>query len=517
MTVSNEIFRISYAGNGSIVNFTFTGPSGFHIFSDTELIVSVMTEDVETVLALDSDYSVHGAGTSNGYITLSNGSLCPSGSTLYIERFVSAVQTTDYTEGERFPAAAHENALDKLTMLIIQLKASLDRAILLKKLTTTSGVTFPEPSSGKLLRWNVAADDLENVDIASIGAVALTDLGQSIIEQSTVGDILDLMGASAFGQERLADEDEDETLTALGVTEFIKTLLVAEDAIAAKSVLSVTSGLSYKGGIDCSANPNYPAADAGHMYKCTVEGKIGGASGTEVTVGADIICKTDSTPSGTEAEVGSDWDVVVPDLGGVVIGPVSATDGDFCQFDGVTGALIKGGLKAGTGANNIVQLDGDGKLPAVNGSLLTNLPEQELELTANSIEGQHFLNVTVGSDITLGKATTQRSTTSTSYVKLKEFAPLQRNGNVSISFNLFPALNGLTVRARVYVNGAFVGGTLSANSSFGTTVSADYDGLTAGDVVAIYGLTTNGAYSCRIKDAYITANDPYVAREATGY
>lgn len=33
--------------------------------------------------------------------------------------------------------------------------------------------------------------------------------------------------------------------------------------------------LLYKGGIDCSANPNYPAADAGFFYKITVAGKIG--------------------------------------------------------------------------------------------------------------------------------------------------------------------------------------------------------------------------------------------------
>lgn len=514
MTVLNEISRISYSGDGSTVNFTFTGPSGFHIFSDTELIVSVFTGDVEAVLELDSDYSVHGAGTSNGYITLSNGSLCPSGSTLYIERFVSAVQNTDYTEGERFPAAAHEKALDKLTMLIIQLKSSLDRAILLKKLTTTSGVTFPEPSSGKLLRWNEAADDLENVDIASIGAVALTDLGQSIIEQSTVGDVLDLMGASAFGQERLADENEDETLTALGITDFIKTLLVAEDAIAAKSVLSVTSGLSYKGGIDCSANPNYPAADAGHLYKCTAEGKIGGASGTEVTVGADIICKTDSTPSGTEAEVGSNWDVVVPDLGGVVIGPESATDGDFCQFDGVTGVLIKGGLKAGTDANNIVQLTAAAKLPAVDGSLLTNLPEQEFELTANSVEGHHFLNVTPGDEIVLGRAPTLRSTKSTSYVKLKEFAPLDRAGNITVSFEMSPSVTGFTVYGRVYVDGSAAGSVMSTKS--GGTFS-DNINVQVGAVIQVYGRTGNSDVNCRIQNALITANDPYVAREATGY
>ena len=41
-------------------------------------------------------------------------------------------------------------------------------------------------------------------------------------------------------------------------------------------------------------------------------------------------------------------------------------------------------LNVGTGANNVVQLDGTGKLPAVNGSQLTNLPVEIPSQTGNS-------------------------------------------------------------------------------------------------------------------------------------
>jgi len=41
----------------------------------------------------------------------------------------------------------------------------------------------------------------------------------------------------------------------------------------------------YKGVIDCSTNPNYPAADAGHTYFVSVAGKIGGAAGIVVAAG----------------------------------------------------------------------------------------------------------------------------------------------------------------------------------------------------------------------------------------
>jgi hypothetical protein len=58
---------------------------------------------------------------------------------------------------------------------------------------------------------------------------------------------------------------------------------------------------------------------------------------------------------------------------GDVVGPASATNNAFAQYDGTTGKLIKSGPVAGTAANNLVQLDGAAKLPAVDGSQLTNL------------------------------------------------------------------------------------------------------------------------------------------------
>ena len=66
----------------------------------------------------------------------------------------------------------------------------------------------------------------------------------------------------------------------------------------------------FKGGIDASTNPNYPAADAGHAYKITVAGKIGGASGIDVQIGDTIYCTVDATSAGTQAAVGANWVIV---------------------------------------------------------------------------------------------------------------------------------------------------------------------------------------------------------------
>jgi len=62
----------------------------------------------------------------------------------------------------------------------------------------------------------------------------------------------------------------------------IPTALAVENRISA--VIAAQDVEVLKGGLDCSTNPNYPAADAGWVYRVTVAGKIGGASGPDVQV-----------------------------------------------------------------------------------------------------------------------------------------------------------------------------------------------------------------------------------------
>jgi hypothetical protein len=102
----------------------------------------------------------------------------------------------------------------------------------------------------------------------------------------------------------------------------------------------------FKGGIDCSANPNYPAADAGHVYRVTVAGKIGGASGINVEVNDRLECITDSTAAGTQAAVGANWFISQVNIDGAVTGPASATSGNVATYNGTSGKIIQDGGKA---------------------------------------------------------------------------------------------------------------------------------------------------------------------------
>lgn len=106
-------------------------------------------------------------------------------------------------------------------------------------------------------------------------------------------------------------------------------------------IVAAADAMVFKGVIDCSANPNYPAADRGWTYKVSVAGKIGGASGVNVEVGDTMYCLTDGTASGNQATVGSAWQIVQANLDGAVVGPASSVDGDIALFNGTGGKTIK--------------------------------------------------------------------------------------------------------------------------------------------------------------------------------
>jgi hypothetical protein len=113
------------------------------------------------------------------------------------------------------------------------------------------------------------------------------------------------------------------------------------DRAYADSLFDQLNGTDYQGTIDCSANPNYPAADADHAYRVSGAGKIGGASGIDVEIGDVAICLANGTPSGDQATVGANWTIVQNNLNGVVVGPDSSTDDRIVLFSGTTGRLVK--------------------------------------------------------------------------------------------------------------------------------------------------------------------------------
>lgn len=97
--------------------------------------------------------------------------------------------------------------------------------------------------------------------------------------------------------------------------------LATEKAVKtyADSLVAANDAMIFKGVIDCSANPNYPAADRGHTYRVSVAGKIGGGAGVNVEAGDILLCLTDATAAGNQATVGANWSIIQANLDGAVI------------------------------------------------------------------------------------------------------------------------------------------------------------------------------------------------------
>lgn len=136
-----------------------------------------------------------------------------------------------------------------------------------------------------------------------------------------------------------------DTATDLGGGSPVNTKLSTQLAVKTyvDALISNANALVYKGVIDCSSNPDYPAADAGWLYIVSLSGKIGGASGIAVEAGDMAICKVDGSPSGNEATVGANWNIIQKNIDGYVIGISSSTDGGMVVFDGASGRAIKAG------------------------------------------------------------------------------------------------------------------------------------------------------------------------------
>lgn len=147
MALQNDTSRVQYNGNNSTTN-SYAIPFLFFENSHIRCVVT-NSSGVDTELTLGSGFTVNGAGNTNGG-SLKTVSAVPTSSKVTIFRNVPATQTTSYQEGGPFPAASHERALDKLTMLAQQTKRLADRALKVPE-TQSNPNDLPNAGSGQKL------------------------------------------------------------------------------------------------------------------------------------------------------------------------------------------------------------------------------------------------------------------------------------------------------------------------------------------------------------------------------
>lgn len=177
-------------------------------------------------------------------------------------------------------------------------------------------------------------------------------------------------------------------------------------------IVASQDAMVFKGVIDCSSNPNYPAADRGWTYRASVAGKIGGASGVVVQVGDIILCLTDATASGNHATVGSNWSVIQTNIDGalttsdigVVVQGYSAT---LAVWSGVTpGTGVAAALAINVGsAGAFVVFNGAGGTPSsLTLTNATGLPIAGLVSSTSAALGVGSLEIGHATDTTLARS-----------------------------------------------------------------------------------------------------------------
>jgi hypothetical protein len=173
MTVGVTSSRVQYVGDGSQVEYAFL----FRIFENDNLKVYI-----DNVLqTLDTDYTVVNNGDETGG-TVTFDTAPANASIIAIERILEMQQVLDLIAYDRFPAESVEEALDRLTYLIQQNDAAMERALQVgQDAPDTTDFTFPNPGDGEFIRFTSDGTALETADI--------TELSPTVVPTATNAEI----------------------------------------------------------------------------------------------------------------------------------------------------------------------------------------------------------------------------------------------------------------------------------------------------------------------------------------
>lgn len=177
------------------------------------------------------------------------------------------------------------------------------------KLDHTSGAsTEPGVGASWATNWDLAAQKgADGLGVGDVVGPASAVNNTIALFDGTTGKLLKDSAATIDTDTTLAANSDTRVASQKAVKAYADALIAANDAMV------------FLGVIDCSANPNYPAANRGATYRVSVAGKIGGGSGPNVEAGDMLICLTDGTAAGNHATVGAQWSIIQVNLDGALL------------------------------------------------------------------------------------------------------------------------------------------------------------------------------------------------------
>ncbi len=197
MTIETTANRISYTGSGTTGPFSF--PYYFLADGDLTVIKTTIADGTEETLTLTTDYTVSGAGeAAGGSVTLV--ATLSSAYKLTIIRDPDILQPADYPANDRFPAATHEEALDRATMILQRLKDLIDRSFRLSD-GDVSGISLilQNLGAGKLIAVNSAGTGIESIAAADVDLATVTPFIQTLLDDADAATARTTLGAASLG------------------------------------------------------------------------------------------------------------------------------------------------------------------------------------------------------------------------------------------------------------------------------------------------------------------------------
>lgn len=197
MTIETTTNRISYTGSGTTGPFSF--PYYFLADGDLTVIKTTIADGTEETLTLTTDYTVSGAGeAAGGSVTLV--ATLSSAYKLTIIRDPDILQPADYPANDRFPAATHEEALDRATMILQRLKDYIDRSFRLSD-GDVSGISLilSNLAAGELIAVNAAGTGIESIAAADVNLATVSAFIQTLLDDATAAAARTTLGAAALG------------------------------------------------------------------------------------------------------------------------------------------------------------------------------------------------------------------------------------------------------------------------------------------------------------------------------
>ena len=229
MTITSDLSRVRYLGNGVSTIFAINFP--YLTNKDGTAQIAVYVGDSDTPLEEGKDYTVNGFGKYSDYSEQSDEGLITyetryeGGEVVFydppvaqipvaIVRNVPQTQGVVFVEGEDFPAQDFENALDKLTMEVQEVKENLQRAIVLPPTSTEKPIE---------IRDNIIQTANEAQNTAQT-AIKLIEGAPAIIEQETQEAIDSLNTVTQNSKEVIAKDIDKARVWAEGNKAEVETL-----------------------------------------------------------------------------------------------------------------------------------------------------------------------------------------------------------------------------------------------------------------------------------------------------